>query len=208
MITKLILPSDSDIYTRLTDYTNKVLETPNRYINDHFVDYCNSSDNRLKVDDPKLPGISDEFILNHDLDTVRWRDLLLTTCIFVDLYHISYPPFQTTLDFAQWIANETSTTFVEPRGHFLYPKGGYMGWHTNSDMPGIRVYATYTQTPNASYFKYVDRWSSDTPQIVTDWDEPGWTIRMFDPYGVSHKYLWHCVNAIDAPRISFGFKFK
>ena len=40
---------------------------------------------------------------------------------------------------------------VDVSGHFLYPPGGYMGWHTNSRVPGWRMYVNYVEEPGKSF---------------------------------------------------------
>lgn len=60
-------------------------------------------------------------------------------------------------------------------GNFLYPKNGYMGWHTNADTPYLRCYITYSENGD-SYFKYRD---PDTKKIIIDRDNIGWTSRYF-----------------------------
>ena len=34
---------------------------------------------------------------------------------------------------------------IEQSGHFLYPKNGCMGWHTNSNVTVLRCYTTYSE---------------------------------------------------------------
>ena len=85
-------------------------------------------------------------------------------------------------------------------GHFLYPKNGFMGWHTNSNEPYYRVYLTYTEEGNKSFFRYMD-W--DTKKIITSWDQKGLTIRKFKTY--EECPLWHCVGS-ETNRLSLGYE--
>ena len=78
-----------------------------------------------------------------------------------------------------------------------YPKGGYIGWHTDGD--GGRFYSTYAE--GKSFFRYMD---PETKEVITSWDKPGWTFRAF--YTDEDNPLWHCVGAMDT-RISIGYKF-
>ena len=39
-------------------------------------------------------------------------------------------------------------------GHLWYPAGSAMGWHTNSRVPGWRLYLTHVDVPHRSYFRY------------------------------------------------------
>ena len=41
-------------------------------------------------------------------------------------------------------------------GHFWYPPGGYMSWHTNAGAPGLRLYLSYAREPGRSFFRYRD----------------------------------------------------
>ena len=86
-------------------------------------------------------------------------------------------------------------------GHFWYPPGGYMGWHTNFKVPGWRLYISYAQEPGRSFFRYRDPKSSE---IVTVWDD-GWNFRLFkiDP----HRPLWHAVYS-ETNRFSFGYNIN
>ena len=84
-------------------------------------------------------------------------------------------------------------------GHFYYPKGGYMSWHTNSDKPEKHVYITYVDEPNKSFFR-----SYTNGEIVTDWDLEKLNVRVFDVVD-SKPYYWHCVYS-NCNRYSFGFR--
>jgi len=79
----------------------------------------------------------------------------------------------------------------------VYPPMSYMEWHTNSDMPGVRTYYTYTE--KEAVFRYVD---PNTGNIVDDYDNIGWTRRSFtiDP----QRPLWHTIWT-EGVRFSFGF---
>jgi hypothetical protein len=84
-------------------------------------------------------------------------------------------------------------------GHFLYPPGSHMGWHTNSKVPGWRLYVNRNDEPGKSFFRYRDPGSGE---VVTAWDED-WSFRLFriQP-GVP---LWHCVHT-ETTRFSFGYR--
>ena len=86
-------------------------------------------------------------------------------------------------------------------GNFLYPKNGYMGWHTNADTPYLRCYITYSENGD-SYFKYRD---PITNEIVTDKDNLGWTLRYFKISNKIDELLWHCVYS-NTTRISMGYR--
>lgn len=83
-------------------------------------------------------------------------------------------------------------------GHFWYPPGSYMGWHTNNRAPGWRVYLTHAVEPGQSFFRYRD---PRTGEIVTSMDHD-WDLRVFrvDPKAP----LWHTVYS-NTHRFSFGY---
>ena len=83
-------------------------------------------------------------------------------------------------------------------GHFMYPPGGYMGWHTNHRNPGWRVYVNFAEQPGKSFFRYRD---PETDRIVTSVDGI-WNLRLFQ---ISPELpLWHAVYS-DTYRHSFGY---
>ena len=86
-------------------------------------------------------------------------------------------------------------------GNFLYPKNGYMGWHTNADTPYLRCYITYSENGD-SYFKYRD---PITKEIIIDTDNVGWTVRYFEISNRPDEFLWHCVYS-NTNRISIGYR--
>jgi len=87
---------------------------------------------------------------------------------------------------------------VSSSGHFWYPAGSYMGWHTNSRVPGWRVYINYAEEPGKSFFRYRDPL---TKEIVTLQDKE-WNLRIFRI--TSEQPIWHTVYS-DTNRFSFGY---
>lgn len=88
---------------------------------------------------------------------------------------------------------------IENTGHFWYPPGAYMGWHTNLRTPGWRCYINIADDPDRSFFRY------RTPQggnIVTSWDKT-WNVRLF--HITPTEPLWHAVYS-DTNRFSLGYK--
>jgi len=87
---------------------------------------------------------------------------------------------------------------ITSSGHFWYPPGGYMGWHTNNGLPGWRIYLTHATEPGQSFFRYRDPASG---QIITSTDHQ-WDVRLFkiDPNVV----LWHAVYS-QTDRFSLGY---
>lgn len=88
---------------------------------------------------------------------------------------------------------------VEISGHFWYPRGGYMGWHTNLRKPGWRFYLQYAEEPGKSFFRYRDPWSGN---IVTRVDAR-WNLCLFEIR--PDAPFWHCVYS-DTNRHSFGYR--
>lgn len=88
--------------------------------------------------------------------------------------------------------------FIRQTGKFYYPPGGFMGWHTNSNDEGYRIYLTWCKESGKSFFRYFDG------EIKTDWEQSGWNARLFEVR--KDKLYWHCVWS-DTDRYSFGFRF-
>lgn len=105
--------------------------------------------------------------------------------------------------FIYFLQNKFPNSSIVKSGSFLYPKTGYMGWHTNANSPYLRCYITYSENGD-SYFKYRD---PDTKQIIIDKDNIGWTLRYFKISAEIDKLFWHCVYS-NTTRISYGFKIK
>ena len=83
-------------------------------------------------------------------------------------------------------------------GRNWYPPLGYMGWHTNSNVQGFRLYCSHAEESGASFFRYQD---PESLEIETLWDDKGWNFRCFR---TDLKPLWHCVYS-ETDRISFGY---
>lgn len=87
---------------------------------------------------------------------------------------------------------------VGSSGHFWYPPGSYMSWHTNSGVPGWRVYINHAEEEGKSFFRYRD---PSTTKIVTLMDRE-WNIRIFRITSASP--LWHAVYS-NTNRFSLGY---
>lgn len=87
---------------------------------------------------------------------------------------------------------------VVPSGHFWYPPGAYMGWHTNSEAPGIRIYVTHAEEPGRSFFRYREPASG---RVVTALDDR-WNVRLFRVS--AQTPFWHAVYS-DTNRFSLGY---
>ncbi|HXY92126.1 MAG TPA: hypothetical protein VEP49_06585 [Acidimicrobiia bacterium] len=84
-------------------------------------------------------------------------------------------------------------------GHFWYPPGAYMGWHTNSRVPGWRAYLTWAAEPHRSFFRYAE---PSTGDVLTSWDT-AWDLRVFKVE--AERPLWHAVCS-HTDRFSFGYR--
>jgi hypothetical protein len=81
-----------------------------------------------------------------------------------------------------------------------YTKNGCIEWHTNSDIPGTRVYIIFTTIPGIFRYK-----NPVTGEIIDDSDNIGWTQREFKVE--KENPLWHCVYS-PAPRFAYGFNIR
>jgi hypothetical protein len=84
-------------------------------------------------------------------------------------------------------------------GHFWYPPGGYMSWHTNTRTPGWRLYINYCEEPGKSFFRYRD----PDRLVVVDSIDKQWNFRMFRI--AQDKPLWHAIYS-DTNRFSLGYR--
>lgn len=84
---------------------------------------------------------------------------------------------------------------------YWYPKGGFIGWHTNETNIGWRLYISYCEEPGNSYFRYRH---PETHEIITSYDEE-WMFRIFKI--TKSNPLWHCVYS-NTNRYSIGFMMQ
>ena len=82
----------------------------------------------------------------------------------------------------------------------IYPAEGYLGWHTNADVPGRNLIFTWSKT-GKGMFRY-KRYIPEGEMLKYDIpDHIGWNVKSFDWFG--HKevsrtgYTWHCAGAED-----------
>jgi hypothetical protein len=92
---------------------------------------------------------------------------------------------------------------VMHRGTFYYPPNAECFWHTNADAPGKRIYLTWAEEDNKSFFKYYDNVER---KIVTKYDKKGWNVNEFDI--PSDGFLWHYIATKDTKRKSVGFMIE
>lgn len=84
-------------------------------------------------------------------------------------------------------------------GYYIYEKGQSMAWHTNSDADGHRLYISYSDTNDKSFFRYLN----SNNEVVTSYDNIGWTYRLFEI--PTDRKFWHCVYS-ECTRYSIGFR--
>jgi hypothetical protein len=85
-----------------------------------------------------------------------------------------------------------------PSGHWWYPPGSAMGWHTNSDSPGWRLYVSHAREPGRSGLRYLH---PETGEVVTCLDRE-WDVRLF--WIPREPAFWHAVFS-ETDRFSFGY---
>lgn len=209
-VTSIKFDPNSSLFQGLTEHASNVLQRPNRFTLREIY----NPENRPKLDeeDPTIAGISDQFILQHNLSADRYSDNKgishqLETNDTSWVFSVSLPPAEVTIELIEFLEKETEMELRSIRGNFYYPPTGYMGWHTNSDVPGLRIYVAYAED-NTSYFKWVDRSDPKNPKVVVDYDEIGWNIRAFPISDIPENFLWHCVKTNESARLSYGFMFE
>ena len=165
-------------------------------------------DNRERLNtedyDPQLPTSTIERRLSEDQLLALQEDTDTRFIAGDDANQIKFGNVRFS-DLTQTLAH-TLNTLLEPKrlmrlfqsGRNWYPPRGYMGWHTNANVQGFRLYCSHAAVSGASYFRFQD---PTTKAIVTSWDEAGWNFRCFR---TDLEPLWHCVYS-ETDRISFGY---
>jgi hypothetical protein len=154
--------------------------------------------------DARLPKAEIERRLSLDhLQSIQDREQNRFVC-GSDMNLIRFP----TIRFRELTLKLAATleSLLEPRrkmrlfqsGRNWYPRNGYMGWHTNANVQGFRLYCTHAPASRQSYFRYFD---PTTQKIETSWDTAGWNFKCFR---TDLEPLWHCVYS-ETDRISFGY---
>tara|TARA_B100000497_G_C7546035_1_gene330252 strand:- start:20 stop:685 length:666 start_codon:yes stop_codon:yes gene_type:complete len=147
------------------------------FCSQEYLDECLSRD--------KLVGVPDRHFAQPISKMVRvdpkWKDYM---------QRVKY-------DFASEIGAHTSALLS------YYPKGGFVGWHTNYDASAYQV--LFTWSTGKGFFRYLD---NETGKLVTHQDVAGWQCRHY--YFGSEKekehHCWHSAYAGD-DRITLAYKF-
>lgn len=117
----------------------------------------------------------------------------------IQRFHLRNTPYSIKL--REEVSKHFRQYHVRQSNEIIYPSdGGFMGWHTNWDSPATRLYLSYVDESDKSFFRYVD---PITQEIVTSYDKKGWTARLFKV--TRDPLFWHCVYS-ETPRISIGFR--
>ena len=158
---------------------------------DRFVKYCDTDVKPRSSTIGMINYTSDDYLeqcMHEDIPVARDNALR----------HVRFDSMD-RFDLIQTLSKIFQNHSIQLSGDFLYPPGGFMSWHTNSNTPGDRVYLTYVPQGGKSFFKYRDA----DGKIVTSYDQTGWTMRHFRTE--KHDLLWHCVGS-ETYRLSIGFR--
>ena len=85
-------------------------------------------------------------------------------------------------------------------GHMLYGGNSWMGWHTNEDFPGRRIYCNWSERDGENDFRYLD---ADSGEMIIKPEPAGWSMKSFY-IPTPPQQLWHSINA-GGKRIALGF---
>jgi len=113
---------------------------------------------------------------------------IATDCRYVDI-----PKDFVDTIYQQAILNDVHSSAIKYSNCIGYPPKGGMGWHTNSDSAGMRIYASFSENGDSGMVWYKDG------RIVVDKDTIGLNIRQFT------VPCWHGVWS-NCYRFSLGFK--
>ncbi len=140
-------------------------------------------------------------IRTHDISNciVFHTDNLGGSVISDELLHMRREVDEVIMKRIRGIFSHPEKLDIECSGHFWYPPGGYMGWHTNLRKPGWRMYVNYAEEEHRSFFRYRD---PDTGEVITCPDEI-WNFRLFKI--TPEKPFWHCVFS-ETNRFSLGYR--
>lgn len=147
------------------------------FCSQEYLDECLSRD--------KLVGVPDRHFAQPISKMVRvdpkWKDYM---------QRVKY-------DFASEIGAHTSALLS------YYPKGGFVGWHTNYDASAYQV--LFTWSTGKGFFRYLD---NETGKLVTHQDVAGWQCRhyYFGSEEEKEHHCWHSAYAGD-DRITLAYKF-
>lgn len=149
----------------------------------------------LNSDVPKeyaLYRVSEECLA--EIEKQGNREVATTDCSLLKFNNISFP----NVDNAISMIFKGKIKQFGVSGRIWYPQNGFMGWHTNSNNKGYRLYCVYAREEGKSFFRYKN--PSDG-KVITSWDKKGWNFRIFK---IDEKILWHSIYS-DTDRFSIGY---
>ena len=191
----------------LEEPLRKVLTIQNQYVQEQLKTWQPDSKSQHHVSEEALQAILKE---NIDISDIRTAPHI-SNCQAFNHHNDLSVEVQELEQFKNHLDKTISSVLPEifgrddliaiPSGHFWYPEGGYMGWHTNSLNPGWRMYLNVADEAGKSFFRYRDQ---NTGKIMTSIDAK-WNLRIFrltdsDP-------LWHSVYS-ETNRYSFGYQIR
>jgi hypothetical protein len=169
--------------------------SPNKELTDFLDDVIVKFDpkHHVPIGPPSTPKISEQDLLEliQQKGDVPWNNHL-------HAYMINLNNIQPLNELAKKLLPDKK--FVQTTGRFYYPPNGFMDWHTNSNNPGYRIYATFCKESNKSFFRY-----KLNDSILTEYELQGWNFRLFEVKKINP--YWHCIHS-NTHRFSFGFQFK
>lgn len=98
----------------------------------------------------------------------------------------------------EWVEQQYPDYIFNISNTIIYPPGGYIGWHTNANQVGLRLYLHWVENVGQSSFKY---W--DGSQVVDDTENEKCFMRIFRITDAANPF-WHCVDS-NTWRVSIGF---
>ena len=124
-------------------------------------------------------------------DVIRWQGLPLATLPPVHDIDIDTGRCLAHLERQQRSIAGFVPADVRVRAVYYYPEGGGLDWHTNSALPGWRVYVPLVTNVPRSGTRTESGWFPDKPGCANMFQITNW------------RDSWHCVEAHTA-RLSVG----
>lgn len=133
-------------------------------------------------------------IIKSSLDLSEYSDCCLENDrLAIRIYECSVLP-----ELKAWVEQQFPNYTFSKSNAIVYPPGGYLGWHTNANHTGLRLYLHWIEDLGQSSFKY---W--DGSQVVDDVENEKCFIRIFNVTDMTNP-IWHCVYT-NTWRVSVGF---
>ena len=189
-----------DVHKKMEEYRFKVFNYFDAMIDEE------KTDETTDPFDPSIPAVSEDFLLNHDRTSHYFNDETLEVNSFCNMYLMVRPGKSVIQALNEWVKQQVPGYCLSHiSGFFFYPNNqGFMGWHTNADQVGYRIYLSYAFEDNKSFFRY---WDYDKEEIITTWDKAGWNARLFYTSDDPERLYWHCVYS-ETDRLSIGMEIK